>query len=364
MNILCFAFAPVSNAGARYRIYKVAPLLRAAGHQVTVLPSMPDWIFRLFYGHLFGTPPSRIAAKLSQYIRAVLYACVVWPIRRKQISRWASWADVVIVQRELYRAGDWTLERDLRRRVKLFMWDYDDALYATSAFGASGHMDAVLGMADVVLAGNDTLADYARARGHWAVVVPTCVDIERYGRRQPRITIGRVIIGWVGNPFNLRHFAIIMPALRRICSDHPEVVLRIVTDGQRIEFPGIRLEYRKWSLAREVEDLASFDIGIMPLLDDEYTRGKCGFKLIQYMASGLPTVSSPVGMNVRIVRNGVDGLLASTEADWLECLEHLVCKPELRSRLGDEARRVATDRFDIRAAAAIALDAIMGMERR
>jgi glycosyltransferase involved in cell wall biosynthesis len=325
---------------------------------------MPDWLFRRLYGRLFGKPSGRLSAKISEYIREVLYACVVWPIRRRQVSRWASWADVVVIQRELCRPGEWTLERELRKRVPRFVWDYDDALYATDAFGRSGHADAVLGMADLVLAGNEMLAEYARERGCRAVVVPTSLDAERYGPRPTRSSPAQVVIGWVGNPFNLRHFDAIMPALRRICNDHTEVVLRIVTDGQRVEFPGIRLEYRKWSLAREVEDLASFDIGIMPLQDDEYTRGKCGFKLIQYMASGLPTVSSPVGVNVRIVRDGVDGLLASTEREWVECLKRLVCSPELRSRLGDEARRVATERFDVKVAAGIILDAIVGLERR
>lgn len=358
LKILIFTFAPISNAGARYRFYKLAPLLRAAGHAVKVLPPMPDWLFRLFYGPLVGKPSGRLSARLNAIVRAALYGGVVWPIRRAQIARWSSWADVAVVQRELYRPGNWTLERDLRQQVRRLVWDYDDALYATKAFGASRHVDAVMAMADLVLAGNETLADYAKARGRPVVVVPTCLDAGRYGPRPARPVTGRVVIGWVGNPHNLRHFKLILPALRRLCSDHPDVVLRIVTDGQKVDLPGIRFEYRQWSLAREIDDLASFDIGIMPLLDRPYTRGKCGFKLIQYMAAGLPTVSSPVGMNACIIRDGVDGLLASTEAEWVDCLGRLAGNPEIRARLGAEAQRVAAKRFDIRFAAGAVLDAL------
>lgn len=349
MNILCFAFAPISNAGARYRIYKVAPLLRAAGHQVIVLPPMPDWLFRRLYGRLFGKPSGLLSAKLSEYIRDVVYACVVLPIRRKQVSRWASWADVVIVQRELYRPGNWTLESELRSRVQHFIWDYDDALYATEVFGASGHVDAVIRMADVVLAGNETLADYARARGAQAIVMPTSLDAERYVPRPTLSSPGQIVIGWVGNPFNLRHFDVIMAALRCICNDHPEVVLRIVTDGQQVKFPGLRFEYRKWSLAREVEDLASFDIGIMPLLDDEYTRGKCGFKLIQYMAVGLPTVSSPVGINSRIIDDGRNGFLARSNEEWIDKLSRLIENTELRITMGQRAREKVFREYSLEA---------------
>lgn len=349
MNILCFAFAPISNAGARYRIYKVAPLLRAAGHQVTVLPPMPDWLFRRLYGRLFGKPSGRLSAKLSEYIRDMVYAYVVLPIRRKQVSRWAAWADVVIVQRELYRPGDWTLESELRSRVPHFIWDYDDALYATEVFGASGHVDAVIRIADVVLAGNETLAEYARARGARAIVVPTSLDVERYVPSPTRSSPGKFVIGWVGNPFNLRHFDVILPALRQVCREHPDVVLRIVSDGQRVEFPGIRFEYRKWSLAREVEDLASFDIGIMPLLDDEYTRGKCGFKLIQYMAIGLPSVSSSVGINTRIIDDGMNGFLARSNEEWIDKLSRLIESAELRITMGLRAREKVLREYSLEA---------------
>lgn len=358
MKILLFPFAPISNAGARYRFYKIVPFLRAAGHQVVILAPLPDWVFRSLYGCLFGKPRGRFSGKFSEYLRDVLYPCVIWPTRRMQVTRWAAWADMVIVQRELYRAGDWSLENELRKRVPHFVWDYDDALYAVNAFGASGHVNEVIRMADLVLAGNHTLAGYVKELGRPAVVVPTCVDVQRYTSHPNCTAKGKIIVGWVGNPFNLRHFEVVVRALRRVCLQYPEVVIRIVTDGQRDALPGVRLEYKKWSLANEIEDLSSFDIGIMPLIDDEYTRGKCGFKLIQYMAAGLPTVSSPVGVNVQIVRNGVDGVLAATEDEWVEGLSQLIRNPEIRSRLGNEARRVIAERFDIQVAAGIVLESI------
>lgn len=348
MNILLLPFAPISSAGARYRIYKVAPYLKAAGHTCLISPPVPDKVFELFYTALFASPRGAIYGLEANLLRRIYYA-IVRANRRREIKRWSEWADLAIVQRELYKPGDLELEALLRSRVRRLIWDFDDALYAAADFGKSGHVDKIIAMSDAVIAGNEGLAEHARKAGKPVMVMPTCIDQESCVPKDNSAGSENVIIGWTGNPFNLRHFGLILPALQRISAKYPQVIVRLNSRGQKPVLPGVRTEYRGWTLENEMTDLTNFDVGIMPLIDDAYTRGKCGFKLLQYMAAGLPSVSSPVGVNARIVDDGENGFLARSNDDWANKLSLLIENPELRKSMGIKARRKALREYSLAA---------------
>jgi glycosyltransferase involved in cell wall biosynthesis len=232
-----------------------------------------------------------------------------------------------------------------------FVVDYDDAWFHRYDSHSSPIVRTFLGeklkrlirSAELVVVGNEYLADYARLAGADRVeTLPTVIDLARYplsdrARRQD----GPLVIGWIGSPSTIRFIQPIAAALRRLAQS-VDFELRLV--GVRdFELSGVRTRCVPWSEADEVRHIASFDIGIMPLTDTPWERGKCGYKLIQYMASAKPVVASPVGVNRAIVSHGEQGFLADTPDGWVSALGRLAADPLLRERLGLAGRdRVAS----------------------
>jgi glycosyltransferase involved in cell wall biosynthesis len=198
-------------------------------------------------------------------------------------------------------------------------------------------IDRLMRGAAVVVAGNGYLAARARAAGARDVaIIPSVVDLDRYPVVPPTASCPPVI-GWMGSPSTADALDVIAPALARVCAaGRARVVLVGVTPGRRAwPFP---CEERPWVDGREAADIAGFDIGIMPLADEPWSRGKCGYKLVQYLACGRPAVASPVGVNPAIVIDGETGLLASSEDQWVAALDRLAGDAALRARLGAAGR--------------------------
>ncbi len=225
--------------------------------------------------------------------------------------------------------------------------DYDDAVFhrydqhpRRLVRGLLGDKIAgVMRRVDLVLAGNGYLGEYAAQAGARRVeVVPTVVDAETY-RAEPRSCSGETVtVGWIGTPATWRECVRPFLSMLRPTIGGQGVRLLLVGAGDAApNSPAI--VSRDWSEAREVDDIRDMDIGIMPLPDTPWMRGKCGYKLIQYMACGLPVVASPVGVNTEIVEHGVNGFLADTEEEWRKALETLIGDPELRERMGRAGRR-------------------------
>jgi glycosyltransferase involved in cell wall biosynthesis len=190
-----------------------------------------------------------------------------------------------------------------------------------------------------VIAGNRYLAARARQAGAARIeIIPTVVDEQRYAAASPA-DAQPPVIGWVGSPATEHYMLDIRQVLEQVCAAHHARLLlvgaRTETAGQ---FDGITPEVVPWSEASEAAMIARMDIGIMPLLDSPWERGKCGYKIIQYMACGLPVVASPVGANVDIVRHGENGFLAADDAAWRDALERLIASPSMRARMGHAGR--------------------------
>ena len=175
--------------------------------------------------------------------------------------------------------------------------------------------------------------------------IPTPVDVENYKVRRHAL-VSPVTLGWTGGGGNLAYLQMLERPLARLAKRH-DLRLRIVSNRE-FSMPGIETDYVPWSLEIESTNMSEFDIGLMPLVENAYTLGKCGFKLMQYMASGVPAVASPVGVNREIVRPGQTGFLAESEADWEAHLESLISDVDLRHRLGQESRKVAEREFSYR----------------
>lgn len=253
--------------------------------------------------------------------------------------------DVALVSREGAPLGYPLVERLLPRLGLPYAFDFDDAIYISNVSGANsflrplkfaGKVPLVVAGASLVVAGNDHLAAWARAHNGSVTTIPTTIDLSSYRPPSPRRDDGRPpCIGWSGSVTTAPYLDALAPLLRDLQREHG-VRIRVIGDaGYRI--PGAEVEALPWREETEVEDLSEIDIGVMPLPDDEWARGKCGLKALQYMALSIPTAMSPVGVNSKIAAGGA-ARLAGSPAEWRTTLTELIADPGLRARLGAAGR--------------------------
>jgi glycosyltransferase involved in cell wall biosynthesis len=262
-------------------------------------------------------------------------------------------ADVVVLHQIKLSALEARLFGSLSRHR---VFDVDDAIYVRKPRRLGEAPDdspwrrrkfaATCRWVDVVAAGNDVLAGAARRSARAIAILPTSIDTAAY-RPTTATAADAPTIVWIGSPENLVYLEMIRPALERLSVRHPALKLRVIC-SQFPDWSGVDIERIPWSSATEAESLAAAHIGVMPLTDDEWARGKCAFKLLQYMAAALPCVASPVGANTEAVIEGVTGFHARTSAEWEGHLESLIESPALRARLGAGGREHVESRYALR----------------
>ena len=241
----------------------------------------------------------------------------------------------------------------LSRWARCVVLDFDDAIYLRRPRGAGRppgrsalrerKFDDTCATAALVLAGNEALAARAGARARRVEIVPTSVDVAAFPE-QPTERHGNTVV-WIGRPENLVYLELVRPALAALTRETPGLTLRVVS-SHFPEWPEVRIERVPWSEAAEGAALASADVGVMPLFDDDWTRAKCAFKLLQYMAASLPSVASPVGANREVVLEGQTGHLAGGPEEWTARLREILTSPERAAAMGRAARASVRRRFD------------------
>lgn len=272
-----------------------------------------------------------------------------WIERRPAIAA----ARVVVLSKINLGVGEAALLERWSRRTVL---DFDDAIYlrrprtlgeppGRSAV-REAKFDRTCAASGLVIAGNETLAERARARARRVEVVPTSVDVARYPEPPPGRRGDTVV--WIGRPENLVYLELVRPALAALAREIPGLTLRVVS-SEFPDWPEVRIERVPWSEAAETGALASADVGVMPLFDDGWTRGKCAFKLLQYMAASLPSVASPVGANREVVIEGETGCLAAGPEEWTGRLREILTAPIRAAAMGRAARASVARRFARRA---------------
>ena len=274
------------------------------------------------------------------------------PGARKILFEAAGDFPAVILHRKLLGRTDF---RRLRRFSRRLIYDFDDAVIFrdsnASRFDSRRRrkrFQRLVRGVDLVLAGNDYLRQQASAAGVRAEVFPTVVDT---GSSPSRSREGEdPVIGWMGTSSNFIYLSLIREPIRSLLRDRPETVFRVVADRPP-DLPGLPVDYRQWSRRDEAAELAGFAVGVMPLSDDPWTRGKCALKLLQYGAASLPSVASPVGANRSAVREGETGYFARTGEEWRNRLEELLLSPEKRREMGSAARRLVEEEYSLSAAA-------------
>ena len=251
--------------------------------------------------------------------------------------------DVVLLQREMLSTF-MTLEPFTKKPRIL---DVDDAIFLQRGGGFARSLAKI---SDRIICGNAYLADWFSAWHKDITIIPTAVDTDRYMSSVREGGCGyALVIGWIGTSGNLKYVYAIEAALARVMQVYPKAKLRIVCD--RIpKFSLIdanRCEFILWSESTEIENIQGMDIGIMPLEDNPWARGKCSYKMLQYMSCGLPVVVSPVGMNADVLAMGSVGFGCSTQEHWIDAFVELLGSAKMRSEMGAAGRRVAVESFSI-----------------
>src|SRR5437868_1502799 len=240
----------------------------------------------------------------------------------------------------------------LHRANRRIIFDFDDAVM----FREQKHRRPLRGKdfrkflrtvqhCAAVVAGNDFLASFAEAAGCRAIVLPTSIDLRRYHLKNNFDTAG-LTIGWVGSSDGLPYLRHIRPALERLSETFPGLKLKVVSD-KPLQLERVHVENEPWRMETEQATLAGFDIGIMPLWDSVWTRGKCGYKILQYMGVGTAVVASDVGVNNQIISHGENGFLARTQDDWVKALAGLIKNVELRKAFGLRGRELIEKRYSL-----------------
>lgn len=345
MRILFLLTNPIESPAERYRVFQYLPYFEARGIHCAVetIFESPDYRYLYQPGFLLrkGT------ALLSGFLR------------RLRVLLQADRFDLAVIHRQSVFFWPGLVETFLERAGVPFLVDIDDALFLPSPGAVNRlsflvrspkNLPGTLRRAACVVAGNTTIARFAAKHCRRVEVVPTCVDTSYYGFRRRNGTVagpGAVVIGWMGSHATAAYLDSLDPVFSELTLRHPKTKVRVV--GAEYHHPSGLIECRPWRLDTEVDELAGFDIGIMPMDDNEWARGKCGLKLLQYMAAGIPVVASPVGVSAEIVANGKNGFLASTPADWLDKFSLLIGSPSLRESLSREGRRTVEERYSVAA---------------
>lgn len=259
--------------------------------------------------------------------------------------------DAVILQRLLLPGWQLSL---LRRQARCLVFDFDDALYLRDSYDERGlahprqlrRFIKTVQAADVVVAGNDFLAAQASM---WTTpdrvqMIPTCVDADRYSAAQHNHDDVRLV--WIGSSSTMRGLERIRPLLDELGRRFPRLRLHIICDAP-FTLDNLPVDFSRWSSATEASDLAASDIGISWLPEDDWSRGKCGLKILQYLAAGLPVIANPIGVQGELVRHGVNGYLVRSPEDWIDAVQSLVTSPELRRQMGTQGRADIRARYHV-----------------
>jgi glycosyltransferase involved in cell wall biosynthesis len=333
MKILLLSRYDRLGASSRVRSYQYIPLLRTFGIDVEVAPLLSEGYLRRLYAHRATDWRELFLAYLS---------------RAARLFR-ADRFDLLWIEKELFPNLPASFEQILAGLGIPYVVDYDDAIFDRYRLSPNplkrllAHkIEKVVRYASLVICGNSYLAEYAQRAGARRVeVLPTVVDLDRYSVSRSRGN-ARIVVVWIGTPNTARYLDIAMPALR-LASKEYSLQLRVI--GAQFRASGLDVECQEWSEKSEVSNIQGCAIGIMPLLDTPWERGKCGYKLIQYMACGLPVIASPVGVNSEIVMEDVNGFLPSTPQEWLSALRVLCGDEQQRMRMGMHGRRSVENNY-------------------
>src|SRR5215204_915794 len=327
-----------TSPGQRYRLEQWEPLLRERGVDITFASFEDEELHALLYKRgLMGKKLRLVTRGLG---------------RRLSLVRKVKDYDLIYILREAALLGPPVFERLIAQSGVPMVFDFDDAIFVSYRSPSNGYLSylkfasktkTICRIASHVMVGNPYLAEYARQVNDRVTVIPTTIDTEKFKVPPPRGKSGPPVIGWTGSYSTVQHLDTMRGALKRL-AEKESFRLRVI-GTPAYECAPVDVEAMPWRADTELEDLGEIDVGVMPLPDDRWSKGKCGLKALQFMALGIPTVCAPVGVNTDIIQDNENGFLAATEAEWVDKLSRLLRSAELRGRLGDAGRATIEQKY-------------------
>ena len=336
------------GASSRLRMFQYIPWLESVGFEISVAPLFSD-------EYVLGLQKSK--RHILEVVRAYYTRVKNLLVSRKYDLFW--------IEKEIFPWLPVQFELALLGSSVPYVLDYDDAVFHYYDLHRNPIVKSVLGSkhqtlmcgAALIITGNNYIADYAQRAGAKCIeVIPTVIDLDRYPARKQfhnQDQSETPIVGWIGQRSTVSNLLMYKNIFKNFSTEGKAKFCSIGIDAQLF---GLPMKSIPWSEHSEVEDISSFDIGIMPLVDKPFERGKCGYKLIQYMASGLPVVASPVGVNCQIVDHGVNGFLAKTPEEWENALDILLADEDLRQRMGMAGRLQVEQKYCVQVTAPKLID--------
>jgi glycosyltransferase involved in cell wall biosynthesis len=358
MKVLFIVPYPTEAPSNRLRVEQYFPYLRQHGVEPILRPFMSSDLYNIRYA------PGSMVRKIASLGMSTLS-------RFRDVQR-SERADVIFIHREAFPVGGPFIEEKLALRGRPLIFDFDDAIYLLNTGVTSRTVGLlkrpsktarIINLATTVIAGNENLKAYASTYNANITVIPTPVDTDIFAPRRNGAAVSdpdRVVIGWMGSNTTAPYLKMVGDALGEVSRRYSNVEIRAI-GGSYVPPISPGLTVRRWNLQSE---LHGFDIGIMPMPDTEWTRGKCGFKALLYMSCAVPPVCSPVGLTTDIVQDGENGLLATTTQEWVEKISMLIEDPALRRRMGQAGRQTVEEKYSLTAHAPRFLETLERTARR
>ncbi|ODS34735.1 MAG: hypothetical protein SCARUB_00171 [Candidatus Scalindua rubra] len=315
MKIL-FLVQGLDVAASRYRVLQYLPYLKEHGVQATVLPFQKGFLKKL-----------RLFKSVNKY-------------------------DILFIQRKRFRIA-WL--KYIRKNARRIVYDFDDSVMYRNSKAVSPESNTrtkmfknMVNASDYVIAGNGYLQKNTTPYTNNVTIIPSPIDMTLYSQKEYSEENDNITLGWIGAHGSIHYLEKMRPVFEILGKRHNNLKLKIVCDTF-FDCEDMVVEKKFWNEKEEVKDIQSFDIGVMPLLDDPWSHGKCGLKILQCLAVGVPVVCSPAGINKEIVKDGVHGFWANTQEEWIEKLEILINDHNLRKRMGIEGRKRVIEHYSLKA---------------
>ncbi|MCI5058338.1 MAG: glycosyltransferase family 4 protein [Flavobacteriales bacterium] len=310
--------------------------------------------FEYEFSWLLGPEDDKIFYKPGNFVGKFKILMKSISKRRREIKRSQDY-DIIFVQREGFMLGSTYFERKISQKSRL-IFDFDDAIWIHSVSKSNkmfgwlknpNKTKELIKMANLVIAGNDYLASYAKGFNDSVEIIPTTIDTEEYKKVNPEKSDDRICIGWSGSITTIEHFKLVEPLLQRLKDKFGErIYFKVIGDGSYVN-EKLGIKGIAWRKDGEVKELCEIDIGLMPLPDDEWAKGKCGLKGLQYMALEIATIMSPVGVNADIIETGVNGVLAVSEDEWFASICDLIENPSKLKSISEMGRKTVLEQYSV-----------------
>lgn len=342
MRIIFLVPYPTEGASNRLRIEQYFPSLKLKNIKCRIRPFISKNFYKILYFR---------GNNLLKF-----YYFVIDTINRLIDLMRVTQYDLVFIHREAYPIGPPFFEYIIAKLNKPIIYDFDDAIFLPNVsqvnnfierFKLPSKIAKIISLSSYVIAGNEYLKDFVLRYNKKVSVLPTCIDTEKYKNMDYAIKDQKqIMIGWIGSKTTEGFLHDKEPVFKTLAKKY--TAIKFIFIGTEYEIEGLpQLSCKKWSIATELEDIRNFDIGIMPMPENKWTKGKCGFKAILYMSMGIPTVCSPVGVNKEIIKDGENGFLAATEEEWIKKLSSLIENPTLRQKIGSAGRKTVEERYSL-----------------